>query len=525
MAIYILPDSVIYIVGDIAKVKVSITRPEKCQDESVEVEIRAIARNDIGGIELFSSKDIVKLTKNSIDVVYTFDIKPNLIRITKEYSVLYIEATAMMCGYKDKDSTTVYIYPETKHLVDLVIVWHHHQPPNYLPNGLYFADYPFRWVWFNLFEPYTIGGPYYVHAVVYKMFPNVKTTVHLSPSLLTQWKNAIENGYVMENGTKISKEDRTISMIVTTLNMYRELISNGVIEILTSVYAHTIAGYIIDRLGMDGIIREELEIGKEITRTIMGVEPVGIWTPEMAWHNRLIELYHDIGIRYTVLCSKSHFPRAIGDRGSPYELYRIVYKDKYINILFRDQEISDIIGFNNNFPMLHMAFETARDVVKRIISRRGIVTIALDGENWMIFSKYPSNTYPFFYYLYQLIDSAQRKGFIRSLLGKDVIEMYRDRDRKLIHISTTSWINGFSKWDGDIPEQKHMWYEVSRAYDMIRLYRDVYGEKNGVKRAKWALYHAIDSDFWWADFWNPRVIKEWINEIYRSIYFIENSLS
>ncbi len=518
MAMHIFPDSIIYLVGDTVRVGISITRPEKCQDESAELEIRAMVKDDLKSVELFSSRDVIKLTKGSADISYVFDIKPGIAHITREHSILYIEAIASICGYKEKDSTVAYIYPEVRRLVDLVIVWHHHQPPNYLPNGQYFADYPFRWVWFNLFEPYTTGGPYNVHASVYKMFPSVKTTVHLSPSLLAQWRDAIENGYVMESGAKVSKDDRTISMINTTLNMYRELALNGTIEILTSVYAHTIAGYIIDRLGMDGIIREELEIGKEMTKTIMGVEPIGIWTPEMAWHNRLTELYHDIGIRYTVLCGKSHYIRAIGDKGTQYELYRIVYGGKSINILFRDQEISDIIGFNNNFPVLSMAFETARDVARRIVSRRGIVTIALDGENWMIFSKYPSNTYPFLLYLYQLLDSAQKKGFIRCLLGRDAVEMYRDRERKLIYISTTSWINGFSKWNGDIAEQKHMWHEVSRAYDMIRLYRDIYGDGDGVRKAKWALYHAIDSDFWWADFWNPRVIREWINEIYRSLY-------
>jgi alpha-amylase/alpha-mannosidase (GH57 family) len=208
----------------------------------------------------------------------------------------------------------------------------------------------------------------------------------------------------------------------------------------------------------------------------------------------------------------------LGDKGDIYEPYQLIYDGRSIKVLFRDQPISDLIGFRNNFATRIEALRAALDTVLEILSRRGIVTIALDGENWMIFSRYPHNTYPYFEQLYRYLDNLQSKGLLRSLTGYEAVKQCEDRCRKLFYLPTNTWVNGFHKWDGELLEQRYMWFEVEKAYRRLKNYSLILGKENKlVKDAYWALYHAIDSDYWWTEFWNPRVIKAWLDEVHKTL--------
>ncbi len=512
MSLAIVPSSMAYTYGDDISIDVYIHKIHSCNNIEVDLRVKIIDRKNTD-IDIYREKRSAKIIDNSIAHA-TFQF--SLPHYTHGDTEMLITSKANICNNIVEESLPVELFERISRLVETVIVWHHHQPPNYLPNGKYFADYPFRWVWYSLFEPYTTGGPYYVHAKVYTMFPDVKTVVHLSPSLLYQWKCAIENGYTTEDGKTVPNSDTKIGMIKETIKMFKDLTSMQSIEILTSVYAHTILGYLLNRFGMEDIIREELNLGTRLTYEIFGINAKGVWTPEMAWHDKLIEIYSDNGIEYTILCGKSHFSKAIGDKNTIYEPYEAIYDSNRIKVLFRDQEISDIIGFNNNFPSEPHAIKGAQTVISKLLKRRGIVTIALDGENWMIFSKYPKNTYPFFYTMYRYLDILQKKGFIKTSTIDEVIKNY-SQFRKLLYIPTTSWLNGFYKWDGEIPEQKVLWYEVSKTYDIIRLYKMVSRNDINLKNAIWSFYHVLDSDYWWTEFWNPRAIKLWLTEVYSAL--------
>lgn len=512
MNLAILPNSMAYTYGDDVFIDVYVHDIHGCSDVGVELRARIV---DKGGrsIDVYRERTAAQFINSSTArAKFEFTLPHN----TYGDSDMFITSKAVICNNIVEESLRVELFERTSRLVEVVIVWHHHQPPNYLPNGRYFSDYPFRWIWYNLFEPYATGGPYYVHAKIYSMFPSVKTSIHLSPSLLQQWKSAIENGYTTEDGSAVYSSDVRIEMVKETLNTLRNLASMNIIEILTSVYAHTILGYLLSRFDMESIVREELELGMRITHDIMGASAKGVWTPEMAWHNKLVEIYSSSGIEYTVLCGKSHFPRAIGDKGTIYEPYEITYDRSRLKILFRDQEVSDTIGFNNNFPTESHAVKGAQAVILKLLEKRGITTIALDGENWMIFSKYPRNTYPFLYTMYRYLDVLQKKGFIRvSTLG----EVIRNaaQPRKLMYIPATSWLNGFYKWDGEIHEQRVLWYEVSKVYDIIQLYKTLSKDEANLKSALWSFYHVLDSDYWWAEFWNPRIIRAWLAETYANL--------
>ncbi len=401
-------------------------------------------------------------------------------------------------------------------------VWHHHQAPNYDPRGRIHSPWAYTYVWDEHLKPYGLG-PYHYHSVLLKKHPSFKSTYNLSPSLLQQWLILLEKGVEFIDGRRIEPGSREAKLVEETLNNYREALSRNQIDVLTSIYAHTIAGFLTDVLGMHDIVREEVEYGKQVTVKAMGgnYEPLGIWTPEMAFSMRLVEIYSDHGIKYTVLDDQHHFQWAEGDKDSQYEPYILVdpATKKSIVVFFRDHYLSDILGFKNNFyteeHAWRNAYETALLIAEKWFNREvKSLTIALDGENWMVFAKNKPLTA---YYLDKLViylEALQDNGVLKL---STLREMYSEipSKRVLTHIPTNTWLGTFRKWRGEVPEHERYWLMIARTYRKLKAYENITRtEPRGDKyssEARWYLWHALDSDYWWAEFWKPDTINDWLS--------------
>jgi alpha-amylase/alpha-mannosidase (GH57 family) len=239
-------------------------------------------------------------------------------------------------------------------------------------------------------------------------------------------------------------------------------------------------------------------------------EPWGIWTPEMAFSMSLVSIYYDNGIKYTVLDDQHHFHWAEGDKDSQYEPYILVDTStrKSIIVFFRDHELSDILGFKNNFysepHAWRNAYETAYLITEKWLDQ-GVKTLilALDGENWMVF---PKNKHFTAYYLKHLIiylEAVQDLGFIKLSTLREMYNEVPSR-RVLTKIPTNSWLGTFRKWRGEIHEHEKYWYHIADTYRRLRAYESIIqirpGEEEISRRIRWALWHALDSDYWWAEF-------------------------
>ncbi len=506
--VYVEPDSPIYLPGDKAVVKILL---ENLGDKNIVIGYRVsiiFYSDHVGEVLLEEEKNLQLMPGDRREELVETSIPAN------KTGRIVSTVEAYWNSMKTVDSAEAPVVREPEHPIGLSIVWHHHQAPNYLPNNQYHADWAFRWVWYDLFKPYYNGGPYYVHALIQDKYPNLKITQHLSPSLLKQWVDAVENGYRLVNGEYYPRDSREVGMIRETLELYRKLLAENRVELLTSVYAHTILGYLISKYDMVDVVVDELEMGKDITKKAMGVEARGAWTPEMAWDQRLAEIYKSLGIDYTVLCGKNHFP---GSRGDKKDIYQPYLTTSGLAVFFRDQAISDTIGFGNIFPDEKTAYRKARTIAAEIVfrglgrNRPSHVTIALDGENWMIFSKTPRNTALFLDKLYHYISILESKGLVKTMFLSQALEEVGVQGN-LEYIPTTTWLGSFHKWHGERREHDSYWRRSYRGYRLIRAYEYMVGGRDGYSsRARWALYHALDSDYWWAEFWSPKIIDEWLH--------------
>ncbi|MEM3913302.1 MAG: glycoside hydrolase family 57 protein [Desulfurococcaceae archaeon] len=408
-----------------------------------------------------------------------------------------------------------YEFPQEKYIV---FTWHNHQAPGYLPDGRYYFPWAFKHTYEDELAPYG-KGPYNYHALMLEKYPGYKCTYNLSPSLLAQWVQLINEGIVFQDGKSISKSSFEAGIVRETLELYRKAASRGQIDVLTSVYAHTIAGYIIEYLNAEDIIKEEIEYGMEITREVIGIVPKGIWTPEMAFSMKLVDIYSDLGIMYTILDQKCHLEKSIGEVGNHLEPYLIKGTKGELIVFFRDTDLSNYVGFKNNFKSELHAWKSAYELSYQIIEKlttHGVLTIALDGENWMIFAKSPSLTAYFYSKLIEYLIKIQESGYAVTANHREILNKYNPR-RVLRHVPTTTWLCGFTKWHGEIKEHDQYWIKTKQLYSIIKQYEEKHGRDEKSKQARRALWHALDSDYWWAEFWEPSVINTWLCEASRQL--------
>jgi alpha-amylase/alpha-mannosidase (GH57 family) len=141
-------------------------------------------------------------------------------------------------------------------------------------------------------------------------------------------------------------------------------------------------------------------------------------------------------------------------------------------VFFRDQEVSDQIGFQNNFLSKEDADSFARDLVIKILEKAWlsnetyksyrVFTIALDGENWMIFSKTPPNAALFLDYFYGYLEQAQRDKALMTCTAKEALTFLKPT-RVLYFVPTNSWLGSFDKWTTE-KAQTSQWKQVELLY-------------------------------------------------------------
>ena len=492
--LYVVLDKPVYGPGEIAQVRVLT--------QGGEPESLSLSVVDYKGV--VASVNLEVKTSEALEQGFQLQVP----RIPGRYELL------LRLGDVVLDKVAYLVVEEGELHVDryLAFVWHNHQAPGYLPDGSYYFHWAFKHVYENELLPYS-KGPYYYHAVMLDKYPKSKCTYNLSPSLLAQWVEVLERG-VTYRERRIEPESPEARVVKETLDRYRAAATRGQIDVLTSMYAHSIAGFLVEHLGAEDIVREEVEYGAEITRRVIGVEPRGVWTPEMAFTMKLVDVYSDLGLEYTVLDAKCHYEKSTGDRGSILEPYRVKGTKGELVVFFRDTELSNYVSFKNNFKSELHAWKSAYEFTYLIAEKLklgGILTIALDGENWMIFSRKPPLTAVFYDKLLGYLTEMQREGYLSTVTLRELVEKYPPR-RVLSYVPTTSWLCGFSKWCGEVKDHEEYWARVKRVYEELRNYEAVNGRDEKSRRARWALWHALDSDYWWAEFWEPEYIDAWIRK-------------
>jgi alpha-amylase/alpha-mannosidase (GH57 family) len=192
-----------------------------------------------------------------------------------------------------------------------------------------------------------------------------------------------------------------------------------------------------------------------------------------------------------------------------------------ISIFFRDDRLSDLIGFE--YKNWHGRDATSHFIaqleeIRLNASERDapVVSIILDGEN--AWEHYPYNAFYFFTELYQ---SLANHPHVRTTTFSSCVEERRSHaltERALTNLVTGSWVYGdLSTWIGS-PDKNRAWdllCAAKQSYDLVMGSGRLSASEADAAALQLAACEGSDW-YWWFGDYNPPDVVETFDEIFRA---------
>ena len=277
---------------------------------------------------------------------------------------------------------------------------------------------------------------------------------------------------------------KQLEIIGHVVPVYREFARRGQIEISTTPYYHPILPLLCDsniasvahpgvplptRFHYPGDARLQLERARAYTAERAGITPVGLWPSEGSVSDEALALAADAGFTWAAT-DNGVLGRTLNQPPGPEVTYRpYVWRQggREMHMIFRDHELSDLIGFTYSGVEAGKAADHFLNKIRAncrgilATGRDALVPVILDGEN--CWEYYPESGREFLRQLYRGIqdDPEMQALTVSKALAK--VE-----PAPLSHIFPGSWINAnFDVWIGAEEDNKAWEYllRARQAYD------------------------------------------------------------
>lgn len=330
--------------------------------------------------------------------------------------------------------------------------------------------------------------------------------------------------------------DKQFDILKRIIPKYKELNAKGQIELSASPFYHPILPLLWDtdssKIAIPNIrlpkkrfshpedalkqIRDALDYFEKI----FGYRPAGMWPSEGSVSEDILRAFSAEGIKW-VATDEEVLARSLdkrlrepsGNLIEPSILYR-PYRFADVSIIFRDHNLSDLIGFVYSGWNPKNA---ADDLISRLLhihsllpkNKPHLVSIILDGEN--AWEHYKKDGHDFFHYLYERLSGEKR---LKTVTVSEYLKGY-DAGEKLSRLHAGSWINAnYSIWIGH-EEDNLAWDYLSDTRDDLAILEKLHPDKP-VAEAWKALYVAEGSDWnWWYGDEHTTETQEEFDELFR----------
>ncbi|MFN7924655.1 MAG: glycoside hydrolase family 57 protein [Bryobacteraceae bacterium] len=322
--------------------------------------------------------------------------------------------------------------------------------------------------------------------------------------------------YTLEDQAFIGQKQ--LGILRRVLPVYRDFAARGQIEISTTPFYHPILPLLCDsniagvshpyvplpsgfRYPQDA--RHQLERSLEYMKAEFGKAPAGLWPSEGSVSDEVFALAADLGFQWTAT-DNGVLSRTLERGAGPEATYRPYVwrqKDRELRAIFRDHELSDLIGFvyQRMDPRAAAGHFLDRIRANCYSFHSGghpvLVPIILDGEN--AWEHYEANGRIFLKELYRRISEDPQ---MHALTVSEALS--RVEPQPLSHIFPGSWINAnFDVWIG-AEEDNKAWEMLLRAretYDRVQNSPRWASISEDLRKLAWEeLLIAEGSDWcWW----------------------------
>lgn len=380
--------------------------------------------------------------------------------------------------------------------------------------------------------------PYYSE----QFFSDLLVWYHLAWMAETVRKSDLRIKNLMKKSKHFTLHDQHLlveviyELISNIINRYKVLAEAGRIELSMTPYAHPIVPLLIDIKSAEeampdaelpfadnypgGIERTRWHMlkGIEVFKKYFGCEPKGCWPSEGSISNKTVEVISEMGMDWlasgeTVLRNSMEESGIRPDK-CIHEGYK--FKDNHATCFFRDDGLSDLIGFKYSDWHADDAVANLTNHLEKIAKsceskENAVVSIILDGEN--AWEYYPQNGY---YFISTLYENLVNNSAIKLTTYSEYLKMHETK-KTLHNLVSGSWVFGtFSTWIGEKDKNRawDMLVEVKKVYDKVISQDALSVEEKNLAEIQLATCESSDW-FWWFGEYNSSDSVAAFDEQYR----------
>lgn len=458
--------------------------------------------------------DMVEILKEFPDIKQTFNVTPSLLE--------------QIIDYTENNAKDIYLELTLKKASDLDI-----EEKMFILENFFLAN------WDNMIKPF----PRYYELLM-------KKGLHLLKSELTRITRYFNNNdfldlqvlfnlcwidplfrkkdpllkMLADKGRDYTEEDKNMlimkqsSILKEIIPTYKEMSQKGHIEISVSPFYHPILPLLCDtdfaKIAMPDVTlpqrrfshpedaEKQIKMGIDYFEKLFGYRPNGMWPSEGSVSEEVLRLVAKekiqwIGTDEDILSISIEKQLRDASRNiiEPVILYK-PYIFENVSIIFRDHNLSDLIGFvySKRDPQ-----KAAEDLINRLIqaqrslpkNKPHLLSIILDGEN--AWEYYKNDGHDFLRYLYEGLSREKR---LKTITISEYLHEH-DKGEPLKKLHAGSWIYAnYSVWIGH-EEDNRAWDYLAETRNELEVFQEMNPEKN-LSEAWKAIYIAEASDWnWW----------------------------
>jgi alpha-amylase/alpha-mannosidase (GH57 family) len=309
--------------------------------------------------------------------------------------------------------------------------------------------------------------------------------------------------------------DQQLKILKGIIPAYKQAQDNQQIEISVTPYYHPILPLLYDtniakeankktllpkvefKYPLDA--KYQIDSAVEFYKQRFSHAPLGMWPSEEGVSEHILPYIIESGIKWMVTDEAILFKSLKLKKRNTQLLYQphlLKRKEGDLNIVFRDRNLSDLIGFvyhqMNEKDAVNNFMEHLENINKAFSAKGGkekdiLVTIALDGENaWEFFR---NDGHDFLELFYQRISDTD---FIKTTTISEYLKL-NPAKRIIKRLSAGSWIYGeFGKWMGNSHKTK--------AWEWLTQARKAMGATKNPSALAWKQMYILEGSdwFWWA---------------------------
>jgi alpha-amylase/alpha-mannosidase (GH57 family) len=447
--------------------------------------------------------DMVKILEKFPAIHQTFNLVPSLLEQIEDYTNNTVKDKYLELSYKPAGDLT----REDKEFLlqnffsincEKVISCH----PRYY--YLYFMktegegfdtqDYLDLQVWFNL----AWIDPYFRESI-----PELKRIVDKA-----RFYNEEDKRVVLEKQIQILKD---------ILPAYRKAIASGQIEATVTPFYHPILPLLYStntakeanprtvlpkiKFSYPQDAKAQVDSGVKFFEERFGQKPAGMWPSEESVCEHILPILIGSGINWIVTDEAILFKslkRKKRDTNMLYQPHCVTREEGKLNIIFRDRNLSDLLGFVYYNMKAEIAvadfMKHLQDIAKTYKSEDVLVAIAMDGENAWEF--YTNDGHDFLELLYRQLSEAT---FVKTTTVSEYLKTHPPKfDIK--RLAAGSWIYGeFGKWIGN-PYKVLAWEWLARARKELQDFLTKEPGNSRTKELALKQMHILEGSdwYWWA---------------------------